>query len=257
MKTKKFWSWNVNGIRAVRKKGFADIVRNSGAHIFAVQESKAQKEQLTDDLLNIEGYESYWFGAQKKGYSSVGVYTKDKPANVIYGLGIEKFDIEGRTLTLEYENFYFVNCYFPNAQHELKRIDYKIEFNNCFKEYTDNLLKKKSVIMCGDFNVAHKPVDLANPESNKNNPGYSAAERQWMDDFINSGYIDTFRKFNKSPENYTWWSYMFNARAKNIGWRIDYFFVNKKSENNIAAAEILKDIYGSDHCPVTLEYRSE
>jgi len=253
--TLKFISWNVNGLRAVEKKGFIDIVKGSGADIFALQETRAWPEQLSDEVKNIPGYSSYFAQAKKKGYSGLAVYTSKKPLNVITGLGMDQFDDEGRILTLEFETFFLVNAYFPNAQHELKRIDYKIGFNNALFEYLKQLANKKTTIICGDFNVAHKAIDLANPEANKKNPGYSIEERTWMDRFINAGWVDTFRVFNQEPGQYSWWSYRFNARTKNIGWRIDYFVIDEKSKSWIQDADILTDIFGSDHCPVQVKLK--
>jgi len=248
----KMISWNVNGIRAVEKKGFVDILKDLEADIFAVQETKAQKEQLSDDLINIDGYKSYWFSARKKGYSGVAVYSKGEPIDVHYGMGVEEFDNEGRVLTLEYDSFFLVNCYYPNAQHELKRMDYKQGFNAAVKKFCNSLKKKKTVVICGDYNVAHKAVDLKNPKTNEKNAGYSIEEREDMDRFIKAGYVDTFRMFNKEPDNYTWWSYRFNARAKNIGWRIDYFCVDSRSKSRVVSSEILPEIIGSNHCPIEL-----
>jgi exodeoxyribonuclease III len=248
-------SWNVNGIRAVGKKGFVDIVRELSPDIFAVQETKAQPDQLSNDLLEIDGYTSYWHSSVRKGYSGVAVYTRTDPIEVIYGLGDERFDSEGRVLSLEFENFYLINAYFPNAQHGLKRLRYKLEFNRALHGFVVSLAKKKSAVLCGDFNVAHKAIDLKNPESNKKNPGFTPEERAWMDSFTQAGFVDTFRKFDPGPENYTWWSYRFNARARNIGWRIDYFCVDPDSDARVLGAEILKDILGSDHCPIQLEFK--
>ena len=248
-------SWNVNGIRAVEKKGFVDLVKGLSPDIFAVQETKAQPEQLSKDLREIDGYTSYWHSAVRKGYSGVAVYTRPEPLEVIYGLGDEQFDCEGRVLSLEFEDFYLINAYFPNAQHGLKRLGYKLEFNKALHDFAVSLAKKKSVVICGDFNVAHKAIDLKNPESNMKNPGYSPEERAWMDSFTQTGFIDTFRKFDPEPENYTWWSYRFNARDRNIGWRIDYFCVDPGSDARVVGAAILKDTLGSDHCPVQLDFK--
>lgn len=248
-------SWNVNGIRASEKKGFCDIVKDLSPDIFAVQETKARPDQLSKALLEIEGYESHWHSAEKKGYSGVAVYCKDRPLDVLHGMGEERFDSEGRVLTLEFDDFYLSNVYFPNAGHGLKRLSYKLDFNQALQDFAASLAKKKSVVVCGDFNVAHKAIDLANPDSNVKNPGYTPEERAWMDGFTQAGFVDTFRKFNPDPENYTWWSYRFNARARNIGWRIDYFFVDPQSDARVTGASILKDIQGSDHCPVTLDFK--
>ncbi len=247
-------SWNVNGIRALEKKGFVDIVTNLAPDILALQETKAQPEQLSAALHNIRGYIAYWHSARRKGYSGVAIYSKIAPRAVIYGLGEDEFDVEGRVMTLEYENFFLINAYFPNAQHELKRMDYKLSFNSAIHKFANSLARKKSVVICGDFNVAHKAIDLKNPQSNEMNPGYSAQERAWMDSFIGDGYIDTFRKFNREPDNYSWWSYRLNARARNIGWRIDYFCVDAKSNKRLLEAAILDEVMGSDHCPVSLRF---
>lgn len=249
-----FISWNVNGIRAIEKKGFVDIVKELDADILAIQETRAQTEQLSGKLLNIAGYTSYWHSAEKRGYSGVAIYSKNKPLQVVEGLNCEEFDREGRVLTLEFPSFYLINVYFPNSGQELKRLDYKLRFNNELLGLSKKLMGKKSVIICGDYNVAHKAIDLKNPKNNENNAGYTIEERQWMDSFLNSHFIDTFRLFNQEPDNYSWWSYRYNARAKNIGWRIDYFCVDTESKELVQNAEILGDIMGSDHCPVLLDF---
>lgn len=253
--TERYISWNVNGIRALEKKGFTDIVHDLSPDILAVQETKAQPDQLSNELINIPGYHSYFHSAQKKGYSGVAVYSKKEPISVIKGLGVEKFDSEGRVLTLEYEDFFLINIYFPNSGAGLKRLDFKLEFNTTLHTFLDNLSSEKSVVICGDYNVAHKEIDIKNPKANVKNAGFTPEERAWMDHFIDSGYVDTFRLFNQEGGNYTWWSYRFNARAKNIGWRIDYFCVDQKNKKRVVSAEILSDIMGSDHCPVALNYR--
>ncbi len=253
-KSKKIISWNVNGIRALEKKGFVEILHDLSADIFAIQETKANPSQLSEELLNVNGYSCYFASAQKKGYSGVAIYSKEKPINVIEGINDEVFDCEGRTITLEYKDFFLVNAYFPNAQHELLRIDYKLSFNKTIFNFIEKLKETKTVLLCGDLNVAHKEIDLKNPKSNMKNPGFSAQERNWMDDFINAGYIDTFRIFNQEPDNYTWWSYRFNAREKNIGWRIDYFCINEESKSRILNASIMSGIKGSDHCPVSVNF---
>ncbi len=253
---KKFISWNVNGIRAIEKKGFADIVREMDADIIALQETKAQPEQLSENLINLDGYKSFWHSARKKGYSGVAVYARREPLQVYCGIDHQDIDDEGRILTLEFSDYFLVNAYFPNAGRGLKRMAYKLDFNRRFLEYVNNLAQKKSVVICGDFNVAHKSIDLKNPGNNVKNPGFTPEERAWMDEFVKAGYIDTFRKFHSGPDHYTWWSYRFNARAKNIGWRIDYFCVDKKSDERVIDAAILKEIMGSDHCPVSLDFKS-
>ena len=251
---KRFISWNVNGIRALEKKGLVQIIRDLAPDILALQETKAQPEQLSDDLLNIKGYNAYWHSAVKKGYSGVVIYSREKPLKIIYGLGLDDFDQEGRVLTLEFNDFYFITAYFPNAQHKLLRIDYKLAFNKAIHAFANQLVKKKSLLLCGDLNVAHTAIDLTNPASNESNPGYSLPERQWMDSFTEAGYIDTFRQFNKEPNNYSWWSYRFNARERNIGWRIDYFIVDEKSAQRVKSAAILPEVMGSDHCPVSITF---
>jgi exodeoxyribonuclease-3 len=236
---KKFISWNVNGIRAVEKKGLAGMISASGADIYALQETKAHPDQLSDELKNVPGYVSHFASALKKGYSGVAVYVKENPINVTTGLGEPQFDNEGRVLTLEYPDLFFVNCYFPNAQDKLLRIDYKIAFNERLLSHLSFLAEKKTVVVTGDFNVAHKPIDLANPKQNEGNPGYSPQERAWMDKFISGGWVDTFRMFDERPGQYTWWSYRFKAREKNIGWRIDYFCVDEKSFVHVTLSKFL------------------
>ena len=248
----KLMSWNVNGIRAVEKKGFVELLKKESPDVIGLQETKAQKDQLSDELINIDGYHSYWFSASRKGYSSVAVYSKVEPMNVINGLGIEEFDKEGRVITLEFDTYFFVNCYYPNAQSELKRIEYKQAFNAAILAHCQKLEKSKAVVLTGDYNVAHKAIDLKNPKPNEKNPGYSLPEREDMDTFIGAGYIDTFRMFNLEPAQYSWWSYRFNARANNAGWRIDYFCVNTAAKSRVLDADIRQDIFGSDHCPITL-----
>lgn len=251
---KKFISWNVNGLRAVEKKGFVDIMYELDADVVCLQEIKALPEQLPKSLTDIDGYAAYWYPAKRKGYAGVSTYTKIEPLNVLYGMGMPEHDQEGRVLTMEFKDYFLVNAYFPNAQPGLVRLDYKLTFNRDIHNFIDRLAEKKTVVICGDFNVAHKPIDLANPKQNEKNPGYSLPEREWMDTFIGAGYIDTFRKFNTEPEHYTWWSYRFNARAKNIGWRIDYFCVDPASEGRIKGAGIHDNILGSDHCPISLDF---
>lgn len=247
-------SWNVNGIRALEKKGFVRVVQMLDPDILAVQETKAHPRQLSPEIRQIPGYHSFWHSAVRPGYSGVAVYAKNEPLAVIEGIGVEEFDCEGRVITLEYDDFFLVNAYFPNAQHGLPRIDFKLAFNSALHRFVEDLAKQKSVVVCGDFNVAHKAIDLKNPKENEQNPGYSLPERQWMDEFIGAGYVDTFRVFNQEPEQYSWWSYRFNARARNIGWRIDYFCVDPSSRARIKDARILSDVMGSDHCPVTLVF---
>ncbi len=251
---KKFISWNVNGIRAIEQKGFAGLVNEFDADLIGLQEIKAQPDQLSDGLKNLPGYHSFWYPAARKGYAGVAIYAREQPLRVVEGLGHDTHDGEGRVLTLEYADFYFINAYFPNAQHGLTRLDYKLEFNRDLHRFVDELAAKKSVVLCGDFNVAHREIDLANPKQNEKNPGFCPEERQWMDAFLHSGYLDTFRIFSQEPGQYSWWSYRFNARQKNIGWRIDYFCVDEKSRARVMGAKILAEIMGSDHCPVQLDF---
>jgi exodeoxyribonuclease-3 len=252
---KKLASWNVNGLRAALKNGFLDVLQGLDADVLAVQEIKAQPDQLPDELRNIAGYQVFWHPAQKKGYSGTAVFSKTTPLQVVYGLDCQQFDDEGRVLTLEYPDFYFINAYAPNAQPELKRLDFKLEFNHALLAHMNRLRAHKSVVLCGDLNVAHKEIDLANPKANVKNPGFSPQERAWMDALVDAGYIDAFRKFNQEPNQYTWWSYRFSARAKNIGWRIDYFIVDGASGERVLEAAIHTDITGSDHCPVSVVFR--
>ena len=250
----KFVSWNVNGIRAVEKKGFADIVAAFNADIFAVQETKAHPDQLSPELKNIAGYHSFWHSAERKGYSGVGIYSKMPPLAVREGIGIAEFDSEGRVLTLEFADFYVSSIYFPNSAEELKRLDFKLRFNDALQQFALGLAAKKPVALCGDFNVAHKPIDLTYPERNRKFAGYTPEECAWMDQFLAAGFVDTFRLFNQEPGQYTWWSFRSNARAKNIGWRIDYFCVDGKSRDRVLAAAIHPEVMGSDHCPVSMEF---
>ncbi len=253
-KTLKCVSWNVNGIRAVEKKGFADQLRQFGADVIAIQETKAQAEQLSDELKSIPGYTSYWHSAGRKGYSGVAVYTRITPLAVTYGLGDPEFDEEGRVLCLEFADCHLVNIYFPNSGEDLKRLDFKLRFNDRLLAFAKELERTKPVILCGDFNVAHKEIDLKNPKANEKNAGFTPEERSWMDTFIAAGFVDSFRIFNQDPGQYTWWSYRFSARAKNVGWRIDYFCVSGNARDKVKSAAILSDVLGSDHCPVELEF---
>ncbi len=248
-------SWNVNGLRAVLKKGFLDTLHELDADIFAIQEIKAMPEQLPDEVKHVPGYHVYWNPARRKGYSGTAVFCRQRPLDVVQGLGLEEPDREGRVQLLEYKDFFLVNSYFPNAGPGLKRLEFKLAFDRAMRGLLDRLSAKKSVVLCGDLNVAHREIDLANPVGNENNPGFSAPERAWMDELVGAGYVDTFRCFNQEPEHYTWWSYRFNARARNIGWRIDYFIVDPGSRDRVLAAAIHDDVQGSDHCPVSIEFR--
>ena len=246
----KFISWNVNGIRACVTKGFLDYFKEVDADIFCLQETKLQEGQID---LELEGYHQYWNYAQKKGYSGTAIFTKIEPISAAYGIGIEEHDNEGRVITLEFEDFYFVTVYTPNSQSELKRLEYRMKWEDDFREYLLKLDSKKPVIMCGDLNVAHKEIDLKNPKTNRKNAGFTDEERGKFNDFLASGFIDTYRFFNPDKTDiYSWWSYRFKAREKNAGWRIDYFCASKKIEDRLISADIHTEILGSDHCPVEL-----
>lgn len=247
---KKLISWNVNGLRACVKKGFLDYFKDVDADIFCIQESKLQEGQID---LNLEGYYDYWNYAEKKGYSGTAIFTKEKPLNVTLGLGIEEHDKEGRVITLEFEDFYMITVYTPNSQDKLARIDYRMAWEDAFLNYLKELEKNKPVIVCGDLNVAHKEIDLKNPKSNRNNAGFSDQEREKFSNLLSNGFIDTFRYFYPDKEGaYSWWSYRFNARANNAGWRIDYFLTSNSLEDRLVSADIHNEIFGSDHCPVEL-----
>ena len=247
----KLISWNVNGIRACLNKGFEEFFKQIDADVFCIQETKCQQEQVE---LEFENYSSYWNSAEKKGYSGTAIFTKKKPINVTYGIGIEEHDKEGRIITLEFEKFYLVNNYTPNSKRELERLDYRQIWEDEIRKYLLNLNTKKPVIMCGDLNVAHKEIDLKNPKQNRKNAGFTDEERNKMTELLDAGFTDTFRYLYPEKENeYTWWSYMGHAREKNIGWRIDYFIVSKDIENKIKDAKIYQKILGSDHCPVELD----
>ena len=249
----KLISWNVNGIRACITKGFKDFFNKIDADIFCVQETKCQEGQVE---LEFEGYTSYWNSAEKRGYSGTAIFTKKKPINVKYGIGIEEHDKEGRVITLEFENFYMVDIYTPNSKRELERLEYRMVWENEIRNYLLNLNKTKPVIMCGDLNVAHKEIDLKNPKTNRRNAGFTDEEREKMTELLSAGFIDTFRYLYPDKENaYSWWSYMGRAREKNVGWRIDYFIVSKDIKDKIQEAAIHSEVYGSDHCPVELEIK--
>ena len=247
----KLISWNVNGLRAVYKKGFLDFFNDIDADIFCVQETKMQEGQIT---LELEKYEQYFNYAVRKGYSGTAVFTKIKPEKVTYGIGIEEHDQEGRVITLEFKNFYLVNCYTPNSGRELARLEYRMTWEDTFKEYLKQLDKNKPVIICGDLNVAHKEIDLKNPKTNRKNAGFTDEERNKITNLLEAGFTDSYRKLYPDKENaYTWWSYMGNARAKNIGWRIDYFLTSNRICDKIKEAYIFDKILGSDHCPIGLD----
>lgn len=246
----KFISWNVNGLRAAFGKGFPDVVKQLDADFFCLQETKMQAGQLDAEML---GYESYWCYAVKKGYSGTAIYSKHKPLSVSYGLGIEEHDQEGRVITLEMDDFYLITVYTPNAQEELKRLDYRMQWDEAFRNYVVQLDQKKPVIICGDLNVAHKEIDLKNPKTNRRNPGFTDEERSGFQALLDAGFTDTFRYFYPDLEGaYSWWSYRFKAREKNTGWRIDYFVASDRLQERLHSAHIHADIFGSDHCPVEL-----
>ena len=251
----KLISWNVNGLRAVIAKGFEKFFKEIDADIFGLQETKLQTEQVTDEMKKIfKNYYSYWNSAIKKGYSGTAVFTKIKPLNVKYGIGIEEHDKEGRVITLEFDEFYLVNCYTPNSKRELERLDYRMIWEDEFRKYLLNLDKVKPVILCGDLNVAHKEIDLKNPKSNHRNAGFTDEERNKMTELLEVGFTDSFRHlYPDKKECYSWWSYMANSRARNIGWRIDYFITSKTIEKDIQESTIYSDVMGSDHCPVGIE----
>ena len=247
----KFVSWNVNGIRACVQKGFMDFFKEADADIFCIQETKMQEGQL---VLETPGYHQYWNYAVKKGYSGTAVFTREEPISVSYGIGIEEHDQEGRVITLEFSDYYFITVYTPNSQNELARLPYRMHWEEDFLAYLKKLEEKKPVVFCGDLNVAQKEIDLKNPKTNRKNAGFTDEEREKFTALLDAGFIDTFRYFYPDQEGiYSWWSYRFKAREKNAGWRIDYFCVSACLENRLKNAEILTDIMGSDHCPVVLE----
>ncbi len=246
----KLISWNVNGLRACVQKGFFDFLAQEQPDMMCLQETKLQPEQAPD----IEGYTEYWNSAEKKGYSGTALFTKEQPLTVVNGLGIEEHDHEGRVITAEYPAFYLVTVYVPNSQDALKRLDYRMAWEDAFRAYVTALDQKKPVIICGDLNVAHKEIDLKNPKTNRRNPGFSDEEREKMTALLGAGFVDTFRHFYPEQEGaYSWWSYRFKSREKNAGWRIDYFLVSERFLPHVKAARILSDVMGSDHCPVVIE----
>lgn len=251
MEKLKLISWNVNGIRACITKGFLDYFKDADADIFCLQETKLSKDQLE---LELPGYYQYWNYAEKKGYSGTAIFTKKEPLSVSYGIGIEEHDKEGRVITAEFENFYFVTVYTPNSQNELARLDYRMVWEDAFLSYIKGLEEKKPVIFAGDLNVAHKEIDLKNPKTNRKNAGFTDEERGKMTNILENGFIDTFRYFYPDMEQiYSWWSYRFKAREKNAGWRIDYFITSGALKENLVDAKIHTEVFGSDHCPVELD----
>ena len=249
-----FISWNVNGLRACQGKGFSNIFRELNADFFCLQETKMQQGQLD---LHFDGYESYWNYADKKGYSGTAIFTRHKPLSVSYGIGIDEHDHEGRVITLEMESFFLVNVYTPNSQEGLRRLDYRMQWEDDFQHYLAALDARKPVIVCGDMNVAHEEIDLKNPKSNRRNAGFTDEERQKFSQLLQRGFIDTFRTLHPEDVTYSWWSYRFKAREKNAGWRIDYFVTSERLRPRIAEAKIHTQILGSDHCPVELVLKDE
>ena len=250
---KKMISWNVNGLRACLGKGFLEYLKESDADIFCIQESKLQEGQVE---LELPGYHQYWNYAEKKGYSGTAMFTKEEPVSVAYGLGIEEHDHEGRVITAEFPEYYVVTCYTPNSQDGLKRLDYRMQWEDAFRAYLKALETKKPVIFCGDLNVAHQEIDLKNPKTNRKNAGFSDEERAKFTELLEAGFVDTFRYFYPDQEGiYSWWSYRFSARAKNAGWRIDYFCVSESLKDRLVDAKIHTEVLGSDHCPVELDIR--
>ncbi|MBA2859921.1 exodeoxyribonuclease III [Methanococcus maripaludis] len=243
----KMLSWNVNGIRACLKNGFMDFLKRESPDIMCIQETKVQSGQVQ---LGLDGYFQYWNYAERKGYSGTAVFTKIKPNNVILGMENSEHNNEGRVIALEFDEYYLVNVYTPNSQRGLTRLEYRQKWDEDFLNYIKTLETKKPVVFCGDLNVAHKEIDLKNPKTNIKNAGFTPEERSGFDNIVNSGFLDTFREFNNKPDNYSWWSYRFNARAKNIGWRIDYFCISKSLRANLKDAFIMPEVMGSDHCPV-------
>jgi len=248
------FSWNLNGIRAAYKKGFLDWLKEAGPDMLCVQETKVQKEQLLQELIDVSGYKSYFTSAQRKGYSGVALYTREEPEKVWHGLGIERFDAEGRVLIADYGYFMLFNIYFPNGKASKERLRFKMDFYDTFLEHVKRLKSEgKSIVLCGDVNTAHMAIDLARPKENEKVSGFLPEERAWIDRFIESGFIDTFREFNSESGQYTWWDYKTRARERNVGWRIDYFFVSEDFMEKVTSSYILPDVMGSDHCPIGID----
>jgi exodeoxyribonuclease-3 len=250
----KLISWNVNGIRAAARNGFMEWLADYQPTVLCLQETKAHKEQIPPDLAEPDGYHTVWYSAKKKGYSSVATFSRSEPHTVIKGIGEERFDNEGRLIETHYDDFVLLNGYFPNGQRDLGRVGFKLEFSDAVMNRGQQLRAEgKNVVICGDYNTAHREIDLKNPKSNEKSTGFLPEERAWIDKFIQHGYVDTFRQFNQEPGQYTWWTYRLNARERNIGWRIDYFFVNQEFMPRVKDAFILPEVMGSDHCPVGIE----
>ncbi len=256
MKKIRLLSWNVNGIRASYKKGLLDWFKKENPYMLCLQETKAHPDQLVEELKNVDGYKSYFSSAEKKGYSGVVTYTKLKTINVQQGLGIKKFDSEGRFIITEFEEFILFNVYFPNGKASPERLQYKMDFYDAFLKHCKKLLKQgKKIVVCGDVNTAHKEIDIARPKENSQTSGFLPEEREWIDKFLAAGFVDTFRIFNQEPDQYTWWDMVTRARERNVGWRIDYFYASENLKKNIVSASIHSSVMGSDHCPIELELK--
>ena len=254
----RIFSWNVNGLRAVVKKGFFDWLESEAPDVVCLQEIKARTEDLDENILNPKGYHAFWNPAERKGYSGVAIFTKKKPVAVHLGLGIERFDCEGRVLRIEFKDFDLFSVYFPNGTSGEERLQYKMEFYDAFLDHCEELRGQgRELVITGDVNTAHKPIDLKNPKANQKNSGFLPEERAWVDKFIEHGYVDSFRAFNENPDQYTWWSYRFNVRAKNVGWRIDYFFVTEGLMKKVKDSFITPEVMGSDHCPIGLDIKAK
>jgi exodeoxyribonuclease-3 len=248
------FSWNINGVRSAAKAGFLKWFSYESPDLLCLQETRCTPEDLEDVLISPFNYKSYWHSAQKKGYSGVSIYSKKEPVDLREGLGIKKFDEEGRTQIAEFKDFILLNCYFPNSRRDHSRLDYKLEYCTAIEQLCRKLTRaEKNVIICGDFNIAHEEIDLANPKTNVENAGFLPEEREWLGHFISQGHLDTFREFEKGAGHYSWWSNRPGVRERNIGWRLDYFFINSRFRSKLKSAQIHPDIFGSDHCPVSIE----
>jgi exodeoxyribonuclease-3 len=254
MKRMRLLSWNVNGLRAIHKKGFLDWLMSEHPNVLCLQETKAGEAQVPPELRNVRGYHAYFSSPRRRGYSGVALYTRAEPETVEFSFGIERFDMEGRTIVADYGEFMLLNVYFPNGGASEERLRFKLDFYNAFLDYVDGLVSEnRRIVICGDVNTAHKEIDLARPKQNVNTSGFLPEERAWLTDLMNHGFVDTFRMFNKEPGQYTWWDMKTRARGRNVGWRIDYFLVSNDLKPNVKAAYIMPDVMGSDHCPVGLD----